>query len=120
MGSLTGISSDEEGGIGSVAVEVFSVGINVDAELASVPKYEDEAEDWDSSLVAVLDMFALSSPVPAGLGTGESGAGLKRLPSPLAITPGCIPRNGVSRFMVPMIRWPSSKATSAERMPPML
>lgn len=33
-----------------------------------------------------------------------SGAGRKRLPIPLDTTPGCIPKNGVSKLIVPSIR----------------
>ena len=57
----------------------------------------------------------------------ESGAGRNRLPIPLTTTPGCIPRKGVSKLIVPKIRcWNISllgcfsKATSADRIPPML
>ena len=32
---------------------------------------------------------------------GGSGAGRNRLPIPLTTTPGCIPKNGVSKLMVP-------------------
>ena len=47
---------------------------------------------------------------PAGdkdpvLEPGGSGAGLNRLPIPLTTTPGCMPRNGVSKLIVPKILW---------------
>jgi len=61
---------------------------------------------------------------------GGSGAGRNRLPIPLTTTPGCMPKNGVSKLIVPSIRWRNGlpiagvegfcNATSAANIPPML
>lgn len=87
-----------------MAVELLSVRMSVVDELESGPKYEDELDDWVPSSVAVLDTACPSASSSVGFGAGESSAGLNRLPSPLAITPGCIPRNGVSKLIVPKMR----------------
>jgi hypothetical protein len=58
--------------------------------------------------VAWSDASGVSTPVAEvcpSAALGDSGAGRKRLPIPLAITPGWIPKNGVSKFIVPKIRW---------------
>ncbi len=87
-----------------MADEPLSVRMSVADELESGPKYEVELEDWFPSLVAVLDTTRPTPSSSVGLATGESSAGLNRLPSPLAMTPGCIPRNGVSKLIVPKMR----------------
>ena len=35
---------------------------------------------------------------------GGGGAGLNKLPMPLTTSPGCMPKNGVSKLMVPRTR----------------
>jgi hypothetical protein len=65
-----------------------------------------------------------------GCALGGSGAGRNRLPIPLARTPGCMPRNGVSKLTVPSIlcnrglpvagEFGGMRATSAANMPPKL
>jgi hypothetical protein len=63
-------------------------------------------------------------------GAGFSGEDRKRLSIPLTITPGCMPRKGVSKPMIPSIRcrngsldaleYGGRRATSAASIPPML
>lgn len=85
-------------------VELLSTGISDAEELAIGPKHEEELIEGVSPSVAAFAMHCASAFVIAGIAAGESGAGLNRLPSPLAITPGCIPRNGVSKLIVPKMR----------------
>ena len=47
------------------------------------------------------------------------GGELKMLPSPALIIPGCMPRNGTSKFTMPMMRWRNTSAMSAASKPPM-
>lgn len=84
-------------------------------------------------VVSSSDPQAVSDPATEGclcFVPGGSGAGRKRLLIPLEITPGWMPKNGVSKFIVPKIRWKKGwpvagvldgfKATSAAKIPPML
>lgn len=73
---------------------------------------------------------ALPASLCAGCMPGGSGAGLNRLPMPLTTTPGCMPRKGVSKLIVPSIlcrkgsrlagEYGARRATSVERIPPIL
>lgn len=84
---------------------------------------------WD---VLVLVILGVKEPSCEAVGTpGCSGAALKRLLMPLTTSPGCIPKYGVSKLIVPNIRWRKgvsvtdddlggSRATSTSRIPPIL
>lgn len=89
-----------------------------------------------ASDIAVLYQFgmgkkALLCPsVESGPGEGDESPGLNKLPMPLAETPGCMPRKGTSRLIVPRILWTKCevspalsglfKHTSMFKIPPML
>lgn len=59
-----------------------------------------------SALVGMGIEISLGSLLPVGsvAAPGAVGVDRKRLPIPLTMIPGCIPRKGVSRLIVPRMR----------------
>ncbi len=88
-----------------VVADSPSVGLTDDCEKPAVSS--DPQSDVSRAIgrtVVQAGHILTSEAVAAALGEGGAGGGLKRLPSPLDMTPGCIPRNGVSKLMVAKIR----------------
>src|SRR5437762_11334836 len=106
-GSKLGPNSD-----GGMDVEVVIV------DVSETDRVRLERLELYSEFPRSLDAPALAcgfNGVEKGRSGGLSGEGRKRLSIPLRITPGCMPRKGVSKPIVPSIRCLNGSLDSLER-----